>query len=248
MEKKEEAFLIYGTHACLEAMRNNADKVERVYVKETLANDAIKEIKALATKHKVPVLFVQGNKLEGMVGDVVHQGLVLMMRSFVYEDLDNFLKNRDQNKNMLFVLMDEIEDPHNVGAIIRSAVAAGADAIIVPKHRNAPINGTVYKTSAGLVDKIPIIRTSNINTAIEKLKKNHIWIAGLAGESTTNMWDQDLTGSIGIVVGNEGEGIHVKTREHCDYLLRIPMSEKAESLNASVSAALLMYEWKRQNI
>ena len=117
----------------------------------------------------------------------------------------------------------------------------------MPKHRNAPINGTVYKTSAGLVDKIDICRVSNIGLAIEKLKKSHIWVGGLAGESEKTIWDQDMTGGFAIVVGNEGAGLHEKVRENCDFLLKIPMNREAESLNASVSAALAMFEWKRQN-
>jgi 23S rRNA (guanosine2251-2'-O)-methyltransferase len=245
--EKEESFLIYGTHASLEAVRSNAQKVERVYIKETLSNQNLDEVKHIASKNKIPVMFVPGSKLDSMLGDVVHQGICVMMRGFEYVDLDNVIKNLDKNKPSLFVLLDEIEDPHNVGAIIRSAVAVGAEAVIVPKHRSAPINGTVYKTSAGLVDKIKISRVSNITVAIEKLKKNKVWVAGLAGEGKTSIWDQDLTGSVAVVVGNEGSGLHEKVREHCDFLLNIPMSSAAESLNASVSTAILMYEWKRQN-
>ncbi len=242
---KEESFWVYGSHAVLEALETSPLKIEKLLVKDRYSGESIDKIKFLTSKHKIPLQFVPVTKIDQLVGDVVHQGIIALMRSFEYQDLDKILK--DAPNNSLFILMDEIEDPHNVGAIIRSAVAVGARAVIVPKHRNAPINGTVYKTSAGLVDKIDICRVSNIGLAIEKLKKSHIWVGGLAGESEKTIWDQDMTGGFAIVVGNEGAGLHEKVRENCDFLLKIPMNREAESLNASVSAALAMFEWKRQN-
>lgn len=242
-----DSFFIWGYNSCDETLNTKPEKIEKIYLQEGKSFDNIVKIKNLAAKYKVQITNIPSIKIKNMIGEVNHQGIVMLMRGFEYVELDTFLKDLNINNNPCVVILDEIEDTHNVGAIIRSSVAAGVSAVIIPKHRGAPINGTVYKTSAGLIDKIPIIKVSNINSAIDKLKQKKFWIFGLDGLNGKNMWEQDLKGPTCIIVGNEEIGIRAKTSEHCDFLLSIPMSKKAESLNASVSAALAIYEWKRQN-
>jgi 23S rRNA (guanosine2251-2'-O)-methyltransferase len=163
-------------------------------------------------------------------------------KEYFLRDVLADLKNK---KNACIVVLDELTDVHNVGAIIRSSVASGSDAIILSKHNQAPINDTVMKTSAFTADMIPVIE-SNINDAIRTLKKNGFWVHGLFMDGESNLWSNDLTGKIAIVVGSEGDGIHKSTRELCDYSLAIPMDKRVESLNASVATAIALYERLRQ--
>jgi 23S rRNA (guanosine2251-2'-O)-methyltransferase len=159
--------------------------------------------------------------------------------------LRELLQEIKDKQNACIVLMDELTDVHNVGAIIRSAVATGADAIVVAKHNQAPINDTVMRTSAHTAGMIPVFEM-NINDAVRMLKNNHFWVHGLFMRGKSTLWSSDLTGRIAFVVGSEGEGIHVGTQKLCDFALSIPMDKKVESLNASVSTALALYERLRQ--
>ena len=143
--------------------------------------------------------------------------------------------------------MDELEDPHNVGAIIRSAAGFGASAILLAKHRQSPITGVVTKASAGTIDRVPLVRIGNINDAIVKLKEKGFWILGLDGDGDQSLFEIDMKMPVCIVVGGEGKGIREKTLDNCDIKVRIPMENKVESFNASVSAALVLYEWRKQN-
>ncbi len=159
--------------------------------------------------------------------------------------LRDVLRTLKDTQNACIVILDELTDVHNVGAIIRTSVASGASAVIIPKHNQAPINDTVMRTSAYTADMIPVI-TMNINEAIRTLKEHGFWIHGLFMQGDNTLWKSDLTGKIGIVVGSEGEGIHAMTMKLCDFNLSIPMDKRVESLNASVSAALALYERQRQ--
>ncbi len=159
--------------------------------------------------------------------------------------LRDVLVSIKDKKDACIVILDELTDVHNVGAIIRSSVASNVDAIVVSKHNQAPINDTVVKTSANTAHMMPIV-VSNVNEAIRTLKKNNFWVHGLFMDGKENLWQSDLTGKVAIVVGSEGDGIHAATKKLCDYALAIPMKEGVESLNASVSAAIVMYERLRQ--
>jgi 23S rRNA (guanosine2251-2'-O)-methyltransferase len=163
-------------------------------------------------------------------------------KEYFLRDVLADIKNK---KNACVVILDELTDVHNVGAIIRSSVASNVDAVIVSKHNQAPINDTVMKTSAFTADMIPVIE-SNINEAIRTLKKHGFWVHGLFMDGQNNLWNNDLTGKVAIVVGSEGNGIHKSTRELCDYALAIPMDKRVESLNASVATAVALYERLRQ--
>ncbi len=252
--------VVYGTHSVLSVLRDTPKLIEKIYVRDGLANKDLPIIYDLCKTHKIPVSNIPDSyKMTELAGTSAHQGLVVIMRDFEYKDIDEMLTPTSAPR--LFIILDEIEDPHNVGAIVRSAVAVGATGIIVPKHRQAPINGSVYKASAGLVNQIPIARVSNIGVAIEKLKKSHVWVGALGmqaspttsppnegGATQNTFWSLDLIGDLAIVVGNEANGIQAQHIKDSDFTISIPMSEKAESLNASVAAAIAMYEWKRQNM
>lgn len=241
-----ESSYIFGKHPILEKLEHNPKSIEKIFIKETLDPKMAQEVKNLASKAKVPFVFVPERKLEDLTLGGVHQGLVALVAPIHYLELNSWLESVKDIENPCVLLLDELEDPHNVGAIIRTAVAAGVHGIIMPKHRQAPLAGAAYKSSAGLMDKIPLIRVTNVNDSIRTLKENKFWIVGLDQNAKETIWSQDLDMSTCFIIGSEGDGMRLKTKELCDFLVNIPMDKKAESLNASVSAAVVMYEWKRR--
>ncbi len=181
------------------------------------------------------------------MGRVNDQGVVAAISRVSYLEFEEWMESVEPDADTAILLLDEIEDPHNFGAILRTAAAAGISAVIVPKHRQAPVSDAVFKTSAGTAGRIPVVRAVNLNQAILTLKENKFWIAGLDMKGET-IWDQTFDVPMAFVIGNEGRGMRKKTGEHCDFLLSFPMFNHVESLNASVSAALVCYEWRRQRM
>lgn len=245
--KKTSGMYIYGRKPIEEALLSDPKNVKMIYVRENIKEAELDELRKYLSKYKIPISKTTANKLEGFVGDVNDQGIVAELAEFKSVDIHDWLENLNKDENPLTFVLDELEDPHNVGAIIRTAAASGAVGVILSKHRQAPINATVFKTSAGAVLKMPIIVVSNTNDAINKLQKAGFWVAGLDSSAKKNIWDEKYDSPMAIVIGNEGKGIREKTQEACDYLLKIPMERNVESLNASVSAAVVAYEWKRKN-
>lgn len=239
---------IYGRNPVEELLQNRADQVEKIYINRKLNKQSFSTILSLASNNRVPVVEVPGSKLYELVGKVNDQGIVAAISHIKYEEFEEWLERIEPTENTGILLLDEIEDPHNFGAILRTAAASGMDAVIVPKHRQAPVSAAVYKTSAGTAGRIPIVRAVNLNQAIIKLKENKFWIAGLDMDGESLLWEQKFDVPMAFVVGNEGRGMRQKTGEHCDFLLTIPMHNNVESLNASVSAALVCYEWRRQKM
>lgn len=237
---------IFGKNPIEEILMKKPNLVMRVYAKEGIPEFELSVLLPYLKKNKIPFVKVPERKLEQLAPGVSHQGFVAEIREYPLSDMYEVLEKVDMNANPAFLVLDEIQDPHNYGAIIRSAAAAGVSGIIVAKNNQASITGTVFKTSAGALASIPIIEVSNIATTLLQLKEKGFWVAGLAMEGSTSYWDQELTGPMVFVVGNEGHGLRDLTKKRCDYILSIPMKEGVESLNASVSAALLLYEWKRQ--
>lgn len=237
---------IYGRNPLREALTNEADRIEKIFVRDSLHDSQISDIFDLASQHRIPILHVPGAKLYDLVGSVNDQGVVALMSAISYIDFGEWLNKADISTYPAVLLLDEIEDPGNFGAILRTAAAAGMSAVLVPKHRQAPVNATVYKTSAGTAGRIPIVRAGNLNQAVLKLKDAGFWIGGLDMEGDRELWDLEVDRPLAFIIGNEGSGIRQKTLEHCDYHIRIAMDNNVESLNASVSAALLCYEWKRK--
>ncbi len=237
---------IYGRNPIKEALRNEAERIEKIFVRNSVHDSQLTTLFDLASQYRIPISHVPGSKLYELVGDVNDQGVVAMMGEVSYQDLGTWLDTIDTSTYPAVLLMDEIKDSGNLGAMLRTAAAAGISAVLVPKHRQAPINATVYKTSAGTAGRIPIIRAGNLNRAIEKLKDEGFWIAGLDMDGDQKLWDLEVDRPLAFVVGSEEDGISQKTLEHCDYKFSIPMENRVESLNASVSTALLCYEWKRK--
>lgn len=239
---------IYGKNTVEEQLKTAPERIDKIFLKRHLKGSAVSSIISHASNNRIPVVEVPGTKLFDLVGKVNDQGVVASVSMAIYIEFEEWLESFTPSNNTAVLLLDEIEDPHNFGAILRTAAAAGIDAIIVPKHRQAPVNATVFKTSAGTAGRIPIVRAVNLNQAILSLKEHRFWIAGLDQNADTLLWEQTFDVPMAFVIGNEGRGMRKKTGEHCDFLLSIPMKNSVESLNASVSAALVCYEWRRQKI
>lgn len=232
----------------MELLDSDPDRVDKIFIRDNLNSQSVRTIINRASDHRIPTASVPAAKLTELVGNVNHQGVVAGISEINYHEFEEWLSGIDPTPDMAVLCLDEIEDPHNLGAILRTAAAAGIHAVIVPKHRQAPVNATVMKTSAGTAGRIPIVRAVNLNQAILSLKEHKFWIAGLDQTADTAIWDQAFDVPMAFVIGNEGRGMRKKTGEHCDFLLSLPMQNDVESLNASVSAALICYEWKRQKL
>lgn len=240
-----ESISIYGKHAVRDACVLHAASVRMVYLADTVDAVIRSEIKSTG----VPIERLDPKKLPSDVPhDAVHQGCVA---SVVLEKLmqryESFMDLNEVTDDTAFVLLGEVQDPHNVGAIIRSAAAFGISAVLIPEHRQAQLTGSVIKASAGMAFRIPLITIGNVNHTIADLKKRGCWVYGLAGEATQSVADEGFEKPSVFVLGNEGDGIREKTLEHCDILLRIPISKDTESLNASVASALVCYEWSKKH-
>lgn len=245
--KKDTSLYIYGRKPIEEALLTDPKNVKTLYVKESVKEADVSIIRPYLAKYKIPLTRVPENKLESLVGDVNTQGFVAELREFKTLEFNDWIEGLDKETNPLVFVLDELEDPHNVGAIIRVAAASGAAGVIMSKHRQAPITSAVYKTSAGTAARLPIIVVSNTNDTIKKLKDHKFWVVGLGAESKKTIWDEKWDTPMAVVIGNEGRGIRTVTKEGCDYLLSIPMEGGVESLNASVTAGVVAYEWKRRN-
>ncbi|SHE78103.1 23S rRNA (guanosine2251-2'-O)-methyltransferase [Fodinibius roseus] len=237
---------IYGRNPIREALTNEAGRLEKIFVRDSLRDSQLSDIFELASQHRIPISHVPGAKLYDLVGGVNDQGVVALRSAVSYLEFGEWLKEVDTSTYPAILLLDEIEDPGNFGAILRTAAATGLSAVLVPKHRQAPVNATVYKTSAGTAGRIPIVRAGNLNQAILKLKDAGFWIGGLDMQGDRELWDLEVDRPLAFIIGSEDSGIRQKTLEHCDYRISIAMENSVESLNASVSAALLCYEWKRK--
>lgn len=239
---------IYGRNSVREALTHDTDRVEKIFVRNSVRDSDISKIFSAASQHNIPISHVPGTKLYELVGKVNDQGVVAQMSTVSYLDMGEWLDSVDTSEYPAVLLLDEIEDPGNFGAILRTAAAAGMSAVLVPKHRQAPVNATVHKTSAGTAGRIPIVRAGNLNQAIMKLKDEGFWFGALDMDGDEQLWELEVDRPLAFVVGSEGSGISQKTLEHCDYHFSIPMENRVESLNVSVSAALLCYEWKRKKL
>lgn len=240
-------FYIYGRNSIEEALKNRPSEIEKILVKSSLKPSAYFDINKLAEDHDVHIQKVPGKKIFDLVGRVNDQGIVAEMSQIRYTDYFEWVQNLRLSENPAVLLLDGIEDPHNFGAILRSAAASGIQAVIVPSQKQAPVNATVFKTSAGTAGKIPIIRVHDLNQGIKDLKLAGFSIMGLDGNASTPIWEAPLQQPVAFIIGHEGKGISKETLKKCDHRLLIPMQNEVESLNASVSASLVCYEWLRRN-
>lgn len=242
---KTDKIFIYGRHALKEALLNAPKTVKKVFLAKNV-DDA--EIFNLLKKNNLSAGELNDDKKGVVEGHGSHQGVIAQIDiSILLVDYKTFIKNLKINKNTMLVLMGEVQDPHNVGAVIRSAAAFGARGVLIPEHKQAPVTGAVVKVSAGMAFKIPLVSIGNVNQTIEDLKKKGFYVYGLAGEGATSLVDEKFEDPTVLILGNEGSGIREKTREHCDKLLSIPIDSKCESLNAAVSASVALYAWSVRN-
>lgn len=233
---------IYGKHPVFEALSFRHDVVEKVFVNP----EQHPELDQLAKKHDVFRMPFEEGVIEKKIGsDAVHQKVAAIIDTErLTVDFPSFLASLEGKTRIGLTLLAEIQDPQNVGSIIRSAVAFGLSGVLIPKDRQAHITGAVIKASVGTAFRIPLVMIGNVNQAIAALKEKRFWVYGLAGEGERTIRDENFEESSVIIVGNEAHGIREKTFEHCDVRLRIPISNNVESLNAGTSAAIAFYEWR----
>ena len=240
-----ESTKIEGRNAVLEAFRSGKT-IDKLFVLDGCKDGPIQTILREAKKHDTLVQFVAKERLEQLSETKKHQGVIAMAAAFSYATVEDILENTRKKKEAPFViLLDNIEDPHNLGAIIRTANLAGAHGIIIPKRRAVGLTATVAKASAGAIYYTPVAKVTNLTNTIRELKEQGMWFV-CADMGGTTMYDLDLKGSIGLVIGNEGEGVSKLVKENCDFVASIPMKGDIDSLNASVAAGVLAYEIVRQ--
>lgn len=240
--------VIEGRNAVIEALRSNRT-IEQILVASGDITGSINVVLALAKDKKVVVKHVDRRKLDQISETGAHQGVIAQVTPYKYFDVEDILAYAsEKNEDPFIIILDEIEDPHNFGSIIRTAETCGAHGIIIPKRRNVGVTPTVYKSSAGAVEHVKISKVTNLNNTIDKLKEKGIWVYGadMAGESYC--CDTNFNGPLALIVGSEGKGILKLTKEKCDVLVKIPMIGKISSLNASVAGGILMYEILKQKI
>ncbi len=238
---------LYGKHALVEALLARPEVVQKIFLSDENQKDA--ELVVLLKKHNLSFSSMKGEAKKDVGSDAVHQGVIAVINTEkLYSTMDQALLQADKKQNPCIVLLDELHDPHNVGAIIRSAVAFGASAILMPKHNQSPITGVVIKTSAGMVFRVPIVLIGNVNQTIRDLKEKGYWSYGLVMNGSTKLSEAKFDSPTLIIVGNESVGIREKTLELCDIPLSIPMDERCESLNAATATSIVLYEYSRANL
>lgn len=245
-EEKHYDDQVEGRNAVIELLESGRD-INKIFVANGEKNGSINKILAMAKEKRVIVTEVNRRKLDEMASSDNHQGVIAIVPPYEYCDIDDILEcAKNKNEDPFILILDGIEDPHNLGAIIRTAETAGVHGIIIPKRRACGLNSTVTKVAAGAVEHMNIARVNNINEAIRYLKENDVWVCGTDMDTNKYYYNQDLTGSLAIVIGSEGYGMSKLVKENCDFLVKIPMKGKITSLNASVSAGIVMYESVRQ--
>lgn len=246
MEKEEYQDQVEGRNAVLELLESGRD-VNKILIAKGEKHGSIYKILTMAKERKVIITEVERNKLNQIAQTPNHQGVIAIVPPFNYCDVEDILELAKQKNEMPFILiLDGIEDPHNLGSIIRTAETAGVHGVIIPKRRAASVNSTVSKVSAGAVEYMKIARVNNINETMRYLKEQGIWICGTDMDTEVIYTKQDYRMPLAIVIGSEGFGMSRLVKENCDFLVKIPMKGKITSLNASVSAGIIMYEVLRQ--
>ena len=250
-EQREEhggETLIEGRNAVAEALRAGT-AIDKLYVVRGATDRTLRAIAAQAREQGVVVVEADHRKLDAMSVTQAHQGVIAVAAAKAYAAVEDILAAAaDKGEKPLIVICDELSDPHNLGAVIRTAECAGAHGVIIPKRRSAGLTAVVAKTSAGAVSYLPVARVANIPALLEDLKKQGLWVFGTAADGTTALYDADLKGPAAIVIGSEGDGMSRLTAEKCDFLVSIPMKGHISSLNASAAAAILLYEAVRQRM
>ena len=247
---KEEKFndQVEGRNSVLELLESGKD-VNKIFITRGEKQGSIHKIIAKAKERKIIIVEKDKNQMKELAQTENYQGVIAIVPPFDYCEIEDIIEDaKDKNEDPFVIILDGIEDPHNLGSIIRTAETAGVHGIIIPKRRAASVNSTVNKASAGAVEHMKIARVNNITDAINKLKEEGLWICGTDISTNTYYYNQDLKGPLGIVIGNEGQGMSEKVKKNCDFLVKIPMKGKITSLNAAVSTGIIVYEAVKQRI
>lgn len=237
--------LIYGRQAVLEALRSGRT-INKIIVASGIKEFSIEEILKMATQKKIVVKTESRQFLDRETENDNHQGILAYAAAHEYASFEAVLDEVGKMDSPILLILDGIEDPRNFGAILRTAEAAGVSGVIIPKHRACPLNATVAKTSAGALEYLPVCRVGNLSRTIERLKKERFWVVGTTMDADNEYYNSNLSGPLVIVIGSEGKGMSRVVGEKCDFNVRIPMLGQIDSLNASVAAAIIMYEAIRQ--
>lgn len=236
---------IIGRNPVMEALRSERD-INKIWISEGSQKGSMLPLIGIAKEKKVFVQIVPKKKIDQMV-EGIHQGVVAQVAAYDYVELDDlFAKAAERDEAPFFMILDEVEDPHNLGSIMRTADAVGAHGIIIPKRRAVGLTATVAKASTGAIEYIPVARVTNLSRAVEELKERGVWIVGTDAKGSDDYRNMDGKMPIGLVIGSEGKGMARLMKEKCDFLISLPMAGKVTSLNASVAAGLLMYEVYRK--
>ncbi len=237
--------IVYGVHAVTESLEANTGN--KLYIQDDLRGKNVDAIKALAAEKKVSISWTPKKTLSDMTGGAVNQGFVLRVSEFAYSELSVIMDKVEQEENPLVLILDGLNDPHNFGSILRTADATQVTGVIIPKHRAVGVTPVVAKTSTGAVEHIPIARVTNLSQTLDKLKEAGFWVFGTDMDGTpSHKWN--TAGKVALIIGNEGKGISANIKKQVDEMITIPMSGHVQSLNASVAAAVLMYEVYRNRL
>ena len=240
--------VLVGRNAVTEALKSGRG-INKLWIASGDREGSVAEIAALAKERGIVVQYVERAKIEALAGGHRHQGVLAYVAPVPYAELEDILKAAEAKGEAPFiVLLDELEDPHNLGVLLRTADATGVHGILIPKRRSVSLNATVAKTSAGAVEYVPVARIGNIAQTLKKLKEKGFWVAGADMDGEKAYYEADLTGPLVLVVGSEGKGMSRLTKEACDFIVRMPMVGRINSLNASVAGSILMYESMRQRL
>ena len=250
MKKEEKIYedQVEGRNSVLELLESKKD-INKIFVTKGEKHGSINKIIAIAKERRIIIVEKDRRQMEQIAQTNNYQVVIAIVPPFEYCEIEDILEEaKSRNEDPFVLILDGIEDPHNLGSVIRTAETAGVHGIIIPKRRAASVNATVNKTSAGAVEHMKIARVTNISDSIQKLKDAGLWICGTDINTQTYYYNQDLTGPLGIVIGNEGSGMSEKVRKNCDFLVKIPMKGKVTSLNASVSTGIVVYEAVKQRL
>lgn len=247
-EKEEREDLIEGRNAVIEALKSNRT-IEYVMVAKGNMTGSINKVVGIAKEKGIIIKEVDRKKLDSMSITGAHQGVMAIVTPYKYSEVEDILKYaEDKGEEPFILILDEIEDPHNLGSIMRTAETCGVHGIIIPKRRNVGVTPTVYKTSAGAAEYMKVAKVANINRAIDSIKEKGIWVYGADMDGESYCFQTNFKGAVALVIGSEGRGISKLTKEKCDVLVKIPMAGNITSLNASVAAGIMMYEVLKQKM
>ncbi|WP_028609677.1 23S rRNA (guanosine(2251)-2'-O)-methyltransferase RlmB [Paenibacillus harenae] len=245
-EETNQEEIIAGKHPVLEALRSGRE-LNKIWIADGAQKSLTQPIVAEAKKNSIVVQFVDKRKLDSLAPGVTHQGVVAQAAAFAYVEVEELLDRAGKLGETPFILLlDEIEDPHNLGSILRTAECTGVHGVIIPKRRSAGLTATVLKTSAGAAEHVPVARVTNLAQTIDKLKEAGVWVAGTDVSASQDVYKMKFDMPLAIVIGNESKGMGRLIKEKCDFLVKLPMLGQLNSLNASVAAGVLMYEVVRQ--